>query len=66
MSQKSELKAELATTAIAVSIFVDGWTSPTKSAMFAIVAHSVTEEWNAREAVLHIAEVHGSHTGVAW
>ncbi|KAK9321352.1 hypothetical protein V1517DRAFT_176180 [Lipomyces orientalis] len=65
MSQKSELKSELATTAIDVSICVDGWTSPTKSAMFAIVAHCVTEEWNAREAVLHIAEVHGSHTGVA-
>ncbi|KAK9385125.1 hypothetical protein V1515DRAFT_297564 [Lipomyces mesembrius] len=37
----------------------------TKSAMFAIVSHWVTEEWNAREAVLHIAEVNGSHTGVA-
>ncbi|KAK9341814.1 ribonuclease H-like domain-containing protein, partial [Lipomyces starkeyi] len=65
MSQKSELKAELATTSIAVSISIDGWTSPTKSAIFAIIAHWITEEWEAREAVLHITELQGSHTGLA-
>ncbi|KAK9318912.1 hypothetical protein V1517DRAFT_334253 [Lipomyces orientalis] len=65
MTQKSELRCELATTAISVSISVDGWTSPTRCAMFAIVAHWITGEWEAREAVLHIAELPGSHTGVA-
>ncbi|KAK9318420.1 hypothetical protein V1522DRAFT_130643 [Lipomyces starkeyi] len=46
-SQKAELKAELATTAIAVSISIDVW----KSATFAIIAHWITEEWKAHEAV---------------
>ncbi|KAK9234656.1 hypothetical protein V1525DRAFT_459207 [Lipomyces kononenkoae] len=65
MSQKSELKAEMAATAISVSISLDGWTSPTKSAMFAIIAHWITADWEAREAVLHIIELQGSHTGLA-
>ncbi|KAK9494588.1 hypothetical protein V1508DRAFT_323720, partial [Lipomyces doorenjongii] len=65
MAQKSELRCELATTAISVSISIDGWTTPTRCAMFAIVAHWITGEWEAREAVLHIAELPGSHTGVA-
>ncbi|KAK9427226.1 hypothetical protein V1505DRAFT_288463, partial [Lipomyces doorenjongii] len=63
IAQKSELRCELATTAISVSISIDGWTSPTRCA--AIVAHWITGEWEAREAVLHIAELPGSHTGVA-
>ncbi|KAK9386342.1 hypothetical protein V1515DRAFT_605222 [Lipomyces mesembrius] len=33
--------------------------------MFAIIAHWITDEWEPREAVLHIAELRGSHTGVA-
>ncbi|KAK9489886.1 hypothetical protein V1508DRAFT_426592 [Lipomyces doorenjongii] len=65
--QKSlELKSELATTEIAVSVSIDGWTS--KGPMFDIVVHWITEEWEeweAREAVLHIAELGGKHTGVA-
>ncbi|KAK9492053.1 hypothetical protein V1508DRAFT_171872 [Lipomyces doorenjongii] len=65
IAQKSELRCELATTAISVSISIDGWTSPTRCAMFAIVAHWITGEWEAREALLHIAELPGSHTGVA-
>ncbi|KAK9236281.1 ribonuclease H-like domain-containing protein, partial [Lipomyces kononenkoae] len=32
MEQKSQLRSELATTAISVSISIDGWTSPTKCA----------------------------------
>ncbi|KAK9369475.1 hypothetical protein V1509DRAFT_457656 [Lipomyces kononenkoae] len=65
MFQKSELKAELATEAIAVSMSIDGWTSPTKSATVAIIAHWITDEWKPREAVLHVTELQGSHTGLA-
>ncbi len=47
-----------------VSIVADGWTSPNKLAILAIVAYFIDNNWRLRKVVIGFEEIHGRQTGL--
>ncbi|KAJ5085382.1 hypothetical protein N7532_003037 [Penicillium argentinense] len=60
---REQLIEELEQTCQTISLSLDAWTSKNSKAMFGVVGHWLTVDFQYRERVLEFTELHGIHSG---
>jgi hypothetical protein len=55
--------SDLETTCAAISLSLDAWTSKNHKAIFGVIGHWVTEDFEYQEAVLDFGHLKGKHSG---
>ena len=60
---RSDIKQDLAHSCHSIALSLDVWTSEHQVAIFGVVGHWITPEFDRREVVLDFAEIQGAHSG---